>query len=155
MLKRAPRWASNEPGAALDAILQALRVHPALAVVWVTGVGLSAGYLAALSVACIVRRDLAMRFLGGFASSWRANGLEAVLRLAAGLSFMGASPDLKASIAFFTFGAFLAVSAVVIGVAWRLHRRYARWAIPFAQRILPLYAALSAAFGGLIVWALV
>lgn len=122
---------------------------------WVTGVCLSAGYLAALSVACVVRRDLAIRFLGGFASSWRANSLEAVLRLAAGLSFMGASPDLKGSIAFFTFGAFLAVSAVIMGVAWPLHRRYARWAVPFAQRILPLYAALSAALGGLVVWALI
>ena len=135
-------------------VVALLNQHQALSLVWMALVWVCAIYLIVLGVMTFVRPALVRRFLEGYAASQRLNALEAGLRLLAGLAFMGASPAMHWSLAFFWFGVVLAASAIPMLFLYQTHKRYAVWAIPFAKRILPLYGVLALSLGGLVVWAL-
>ena len=139
----------------METVVEALRPYDALTSTWHLVVWLSATFLLLNGAAAFVSPATASRFLEGYVRSPRINFLEAALRLAAGVGFMGASPDMKLSHMFFLFGAVLTVTAVPMMFLYGPHKRYAAWAIAFAKRILSLYGLLSLALGGLIVWALV
>lgn len=49
----------------------------------------------------------------------------------------------------------LVTTLVLLFVPWKLHRRFALWAVPLATRSLVPYALGSALIGGFIVYALV
>ncbi len=111
-------------------------------------------YLLVLGVAAYVRPALSRRFLAGFAATRTANTVESLLRLLAGVAFIGASPDMRLSELFFWFGVVLAVTAVPMLLLPGLHGRYAKWAVPFAQHILPFYGAGAVGLGMFIAYAL-
>ena len=57
-------------------------------------------------------------------------------------------------VAFFWFGAVLAITAIPMMFLYRFHKSQGVWAIPFAKRILPLMGVVAIAVGVLIAWAL-
>ena len=118
----------------MDDAVDLLRQHTALVVVWRLVVWSCVGYLLILAAVVFLRPTAARRFLDGYASSPRINFLEAVLRLIAGLGFMGASPEMKLSVVFFWFGAVLVATAIPMMFLYGVHRRFASWAIAFASR---------------------
>lgn len=120
---------------------------------WLWLVRCAALYLLGLGVSVFQQRELALRFLGGFAATTRANSLESVLRFAAGVAFIGASPQMRAPALFAVFGAVLAVTAIPMLLLPGVHKHYAAWAVPFAQRIAPLFGALALMLGALILFA--
>lgn len=126
----------------------------ALTGLWQIVVLAAVGYLLVLGVAAYVRPALSRRFLAGFAATRKANTVESLLRLLAGVAFIGASPGMRFSELFFWFGVVLAVTAVPMLLLPGLHGRYAAWAVPFAQRILPFYGAGAIGLGLFIAYAL-
>lgn len=121
--------------------------------VWLWLVRLAATYLIGLGIVVFRRRELALRFLGGFAATPAANALESLLRLVAGIAFMGASPAMHMAELFAAFGAVLVVTAIPMLLLPDLHKRYAGWAVPFAQRIAPLFGVLALLLGVLVLFA--
>lgn len=138
----------------MESVVEALRHFESLNLIWRIVVWLSAAFLLVGGATVLLSPRAATRFIDGFVRSAQINFLEAALRFVAGLSFMGASPEMKLSPLFFWFGAALSVSALAMMFLYDAHKRYAAWAIPFVKRILPLYGLLSLALGGFVIWAL-
>lgn len=138
----------------MDEIAQALTRPEWLSWAWRSVVWVSAAYLLILGALVFVRPAVVHRFFEGFASSNRINFLEAAVRLIVGLAFMAVSPETKLSSVFFWFGAALTATAIPMMFLYKLHKRQAPWAVPFAKRILPLMGVSAIALGALIVWAL-
>ncbi len=138
----------------MNDIAQALSPNDLVLSAWRVLVWASAAYLLALGVLIFVRPNLARSFFGGFVSSYRVNLLEAGLRLIVGLAFIAVSPATKLPLVFFGFGAVLAVTGVAMMFLYELHKRHAAWAVPFANRILPLMGVCALGLGAFIVWAI-
>jgi multisubunit Na+/H+ antiporter MnhB subunit len=136
----------------LQGVLEVLNHYAALTCAWRPIVWAVAAYLVALGLVCLLRPAIAARFLDGHAASARLNLVEAVARLIAGLGFMGASVGMKAPELAFGFGVVLFVSAVAMAFLYRVHQRYAGWAVPFAKRNLPALGLFALGFGGMIAW---
>lgn len=111
-------------------------------------------YLLILGALVFVRPAVVNRFFAGFASSGPINFLEATLRLILGLALMAVSPETRFPVAFFWFGALLAMSAPPMMLLYRFHKQQAVWAIPLAKRFLPLMGVVAVALCVLIAWAL-
>lgn len=123
----------------------------ALAKIVVIATGL---YFIGLSAVCLLAPDKARNFLRKFASSGFAHYLEMTIRIVAGGALITHAPDMAYSGAFNLFGWVLVISsAALLLVPWRWHHRFGQWAIPFAIRILPLFAALSLVLGASILYA--
>ncbi|HCR94925.1 MAG: hypothetical protein CMH91_04400 [Oceanicaulis sp.] len=108
---------------------------------------LAAVFLMALALSVLIIPEQAKHFLSGYASTLLVNSVEGVLRALVGLSLAGYAHQQGLSAILVLVGVFLVVSALVILLLPGLHKRFARWAIPFALRILPLYGAGAAVLG--------
>lgn len=138
----------------MNEIVQILTQHGALVPMWRLVVWACAAYLLILGAMVFIRPAAAIRFLDGLASSRPLNSLEAVLRLIAGLAFMGASPEMKHSAVFFWFGALLAATAIPMMFLYDLHRRFRPQVGPLVRRFLAVYGIIAIALGAAIAWAL-
>ena len=138
----------------MSQIVDALNASNVLTIFWLSCLWVAAGFLLVLGLAIFFQKQRAVKFLGGYASSITINTLEALLRFLAGIAFVGASIYTKFPIVSFAFGVMLAVTAIPILLLPKLHSHFARWAIPFAIRILPVYGAGAILLSGLLVYAL-
>lgn len=143
-------WKDRTP--MMDWVIDQLAPNETWSLVWRAAVLGSALYLIALGSVAIAAPVKAQRFLGGFAQTQSANLFEAVLRLIAGLAFMGASPNLRLPELAFWVGAFLSASAIVLVLLFPVHKKFASWAVPFSQRHLRLIALGALLLGGLVLW---
>jgi len=137
----------------MNEIVGTLRQHDALIRAWRLIVWAAAAYLIILGALIFVRAAIIHRFFDGFARSWNINFFEAVLRLVAGLAFMGISPETKMPLVFFCFGAVLVATGIPMMFLYESHRRQATWVIPLVKRFLPLMGVCAIALGALIGWA--
>ncbi len=137
----------------MNDIAQALSPNDLVLSAWLVLVWGSAAYLLVLGVLIFLRPNLVRAFFGGFVASYRVNLLEASLRLIVGLAFVAVSPQTKLPLLFFGFGAVLAMTGVAMMSLYELHKRHAAWAVPIANRILPLMGVCAVGLGALIVWA--
>lgn len=113
---------------------------------------LAGTFLLFLGVAAWWYPDHVRRFLGRFAGSAAAHYLEMTLRLVAGWALVRYAPSMLFSRLFLVFGWILILTtAALVAVPWRLHHRFARWAVPIATRRLGLVAVASVLLGGFIV----
>jgi len=111
---------------------------------------LSSAYLMLLGVSAFARPDVARRFLGGFAQSLPVHALELSLRIVAGIALVARAPRMHFSQPFSAFGwALIGTSVVLAVLSWRLHQRFAEWAIPQISGQLPLIGVTSV-LGGLV-----
>lgn len=114
-----------------------------------TGVLASAAYLVLLGGSALFRPALATRFLGGFATTQTLHFLELALRTVAGAAFVISAPRLALGAAVAVLGWLLVGTSLVLAlVPWRLHRRFAEWAVPQALQYLPLIG-MASLVGGL------
>lgn len=101
-----------------------------------------AGFLLVQGALAVLRPQAVTTFLGAFASSAQAHFGELAVRIAAGLAFWHFAPLSAFPLAFTAFGAVLVLTSVaLLAVPWRLHRRFALWAVPLATRRMTAYAA--------------
>jgi hypothetical protein len=106
-----------------------------------------AGFLLAQGVVALVQPDAVRAFLGRFAGTSNAHFLEMAIRIAAGLGFVFFAPFSGCPRILATAGFLLLLtSAALLFVPWRLHRRFAQWAVPMATgRMAPFGIACLAA----------
>ncbi len=107
-------------------------------------------YLALLGIAAIVRPAAARHFLEGFAQTPRANLVEAMVRFAIGVSFAVAAPFLPFPLGFRVIGAFLALTALLMLVLPRQHRRLAAHSVAMVAPYVRLIGAASLVLAGLL-----
>jgi len=134
----------------MSKIVSVVSIDGAATMAWLLLVGASALFLVVLGLSALLLADHTKAFLRGFASTHELNALEAVLRLIAGFAFIGASNVMRFSEAFFYFGLVLASTAIIMFFMPNTHKRYAKWAVPFAIAILPFYGLMSITLGGFI-----
>ncbi|AMW03724.1 hypothetical protein [Gemmatimonas phototrophica] len=110
-------------------------------------------YLISLGVTAAIAPPRAKRFLEAHASTVRAHVLELALRLVVGLAMMLAAPAmLGTELVRFGGGVLVATTLVLAVLPWRLHQRFAAWAVPMATRTMSL-VAVGALAGGIAVLA--
>ena len=114
---------------------------------YVSVLRLAAVFLIAVALSVLIMPEQAKRFLSGYASTLLVNSIEGVLRALVGLSLTGYAHQAGLSFILELAGVFLVVSALAILVLPGLHKSFARWAVPFALRILPVYGAGAAVIG--------
>ncbi|MGB0134297.1 hypothetical protein [Dokdonella sp.] len=108
-------------------------------------------YLVALGLAAMVMPARAARFLNAFASSAPVHFLELFLRFAVAACFLLYSPALRFPALFETVGwVLLVTSAMLLVIPWRVHRRFAAWAVPRATKHVGVLGICSL-LGGLFV----
>ncbi len=139
----------------LESIGNWLQFGGAATGIWVVLVGAAASYLVGLGLAVLIKRDIALRYLGVFASTPRANAIECSLRIVAGIALLGAAQRMMFTDFHRLFGAILVVTSIAMLMVYEWHKRYASWAVPFAQRIAPLFGVLALALGGFVGFCLV
>ena len=124
-----------------------LRLVAPLALAVVGGTSL---YLLALGSGALVRPETAKRFLGGFARTRRAHFLELALRVVAGAALVSRAPDIAFTAGIAIFRWKLIITSLVLAVVpWRLHRRFAAWAVPQATQRMSLIG-VGSLVGGLV-----
>ncbi len=115
-----------------------------------------AGFLLLQGVMALVRPARVRAFLGHFAGSARAHFTEMFLRVVVGLAFLCFAPFSARPMLFEAFGMVLLVTTVLLlFVPWRVHRRFASWAVPLATRHMAPYALGSLALGMAVVHAVI
>lgn len=108
----------------------------ALALTVVAGAAI---YLLALGGGALIRPEIARRFLGGFASTPRVHFLELTLRILTGAALVRSAPALAFSAGIALFGWMLMATSLVLAVVpWRMHQRFAAWAVPLATQRMSL-----------------
>lgn len=137
----------------MEALKEILRASPELVLVWRGITYLCATYLIVLAGVIFFRRDLAMKFFSGFASTAGLNTLEVVLRFLAGIAFMGAAAQSRFPEISFYFGLFLAVTALVLLLFYPLHKRFAVVVMKGLPVFLPLMGPVCLVLAGLIIYA--
>lgn len=110
----------------------------ALIILWTTCL-----YLLGLGAAMLFTPNRARRFLSAFAQTPKANLIEAVIRLAAGLAFLIAAPVLDHPLVVRCFGVFLAFTALFFIAAPGLHRRFAARSVAAVLPFLPWLGVAS------------
>ncbi len=114
----------------------------------------TAAWLIGFAAWCVARPISAAQFLHRFASTLRAHYTEQVLRLAAGLAIAMHAQVMRYPELFRVVGWLLVVTSIALMLLpWRLHQRFAQWAIPQAVRHLRLYALGSFLLGAVLAWA--
>ena len=104
----------------------------------------AACYLAALGACALIRPEIARRFLGGLATTRRVHFLELGLRVAVGAALILSAPRMAFGMIVIVFGSVLVATSIGLAlVPWRLHQRFASWAVPRATRYLPLIGISS------------
>lgn len=105
-------------------------------------------FLIGLGLVAWLRPDAASRFLLGFAgTAWRHYG-EIAIRLLVGAAFVVAAPRLAVPAVFTSAGwVLLVTTALMLAVPWRVHRDFARRAVPAALRHLRLLGLAALAAG--------
>jgi hypothetical protein len=117
---------------------------------------LAVGYLAILGLIALIRPVAAQRFLGGFAQTRSANLVEALCRLAIGVAFIVAAPQLPGPWSMRIVGGFLALTALLMLLLPSQHLTLASRSVarvtPYLRLIgvasLGLAAALVAVLAG-------
>ena len=123
-------------------------VYASTAVVIVTAI-----YFACLGVGAFAAPARVRRFLLGFAGSPGAHYLEMGLRIVVGGAFVLAAASLRFPQVFAAVGwVVLLTTAVLLFVPWRLHRRFAAYAVPQALEYLPLLGVSSLAVAGFLLY---
>ena len=112
-------------------------------------------FLVALGVAACTRPAAARAFLAGFAGSAFTHYAELAVRLAFGWALILASPNLSGSTWLAGAGwVLLVTSALMLLVPWKLHRSFARLAVPRAPFVLRGMGVASVCAGAFLLWAL-
>jgi hypothetical protein len=125
-------------------------IHIAALVIVVTA-GL---FFLVLGYMALLAPSRASRFLLAFAGSPCKHYTELAVRLLVGGAFVLSAPLMAFSSGFNFFGwVILSTTAVLFIVPWRLHHRFAQWAVPAALRFLPLLGSSSLTLGCLVIWA--
>lgn len=110
-------------------------------------------YLLALGAIALYRPTTARGFLLGFADTAPKHYAELIARLLAGGSLLIIAGDSAYSVMLAVSGCILIVSTTLMALMpWRLHNRFARFAVPKALRFLPLIGVSSLILGGLLLW---
>jgi hypothetical protein len=113
-------------------------------------------FLGVLGVVSLAAPHHAKRFLLGFAGSLSKHYAELAVRILVGGAFVMAAPRTPWPLALGVFGwVLLGTTVILLLVPWRLHHRFARWAVPKALRFLPLVGVASLALGAIILVAAV
>lgn len=127
---------------------QALVLSVALTVVAAAG-----GFLSLLGFMALISPTRVKVFLLGFAATPARHFAELVVRVAVGLSFMLASPQLPGSAAFHAAGAVLvATTAAMALLPFKVHQAFAKRSVPAALAYLPLIGLASLAAGLFVTW---
>jgi len=109
--------------------------------------------LVALALTIFFVPARARRFLGAFASSFRAHLAEQVARLVAGIGLIAAAARMRHPLVFEVFGWLLTVTAVILLLLpWRWHQRFGQWAVPLVLRHLRIYALGALLLGGYVLY---
>lgn len=119
-----------------------------IAILW-----LAAGYLLGLGLTALVRPAAAVKFLGAFAQTTRANWIEAALRAGVGMALVIAARVLPFSDALIAAGWFMVVTAIAMPAMPGLHRKFAKQAVAAIAphiRLVGLGALACAAALGLL-----
>lgn len=126
-----------------------------IGVVGIAVVVTAALYLLALGSAALIRPERTKRFLGGFATTPRIHFTELALRVVIGAALVSSAPRTAFGPAIALFGWTLVVTSLALAtVPWRLHRRFAAWAVPQATQHMPLIGIASILGGGALLAAL-
>ncbi len=108
------------------------------------------------ALAAVLWPSTLRRMLGGFAATARLHYIEMGMRILVGAAFVHFASQMAYEVVFRGFGYLLLVTTLVLlFVPWKLHRRFALWAVPLATRSLLPYALGSVLIGGFIVYAFV
>jgi len=119
-------------------------------------VALAALYLVTLGLTAVIRPARAQRFLEAHASTARHHAMELALRLVVGTGFVLAAPRMRGADLVWLGGWILVATTLVLAVTpWRVHHRFAAWAVPIATRSMLLVAVGALAGGVAILAALV
>jgi hypothetical protein len=123
-------------------------MHPLIAV-GSQGIVLAAAiYLLVLGGGALVRPEIAKRFLGGFATTLRLHLTELSLRVLAGAALVVSAPRMAVESGMLVFGWILISTSLALAIVpWRVHQRFAAWAVPQATRQMPLIGVASVAGG--------
>ncbi len=122
-------------------------------VVGIAVVVTAALYLLTLGSGALIRPETAKRFLGGFATSQRTHFTELALRILTGTALVSSAPHMAFGQGIALFGWMLIATSVVLGVIpWRLHQRFAAWAVPQATEHMALIG-IASIIGGIILLA--
>lgn len=90
-------------------------------------------WLIALATVAFAKPGRAKQFLNAFASSALTHFLEVFLRIIVGTAFVIYASQMNFSLVFIVFGWVLILTNVVLlFVPWKLHKRFAKWSLPFA-----------------------
>ncbi|MCP5529458.1 MAG: hypothetical protein H7A44_03370 [Opitutaceae bacterium] len=101
-------------------------------------------FLLTLAAACLVRPELAKRFLSSFASSAAAHYGEMCGRLVVGVAIIIGSPAMWLPNVLQAFGWIIVVTTVgLLLIPWRWHHAYSKWAIPLVLHRLRLFGVVS------------
>ncbi len=111
----------------------------------IAGAGL---YLLVLGVAALLMPSRVESFLGKFASSAFSHYLEVSIRLIVGAALVHKGATLSIGVIFEVFGwVLLATSLVLLCIPWQWHRKFARFAVPLATRMLPAVGVAAIVLG--------
>ena len=105
-------------------------------------------YLLVLGIAALRTPSRVESFLAKFANSAFSHYFEMSIRLVVGAALLHKSPSLPVSGIFQAFGwVLLVTTGVLLCVPWRWHQKFAKFAVPFAKRILPAVGVGSIVVG--------
>lgn len=103
----------------------------------------------------ILNRPVLERFLQKFASTAEAHYLEQGLRMLMGVAFIVYAPHMLYPVVFGSLGWLLVgTTLALVLVPWKLHQRYAQWAIPLVLKYLWLYGLVAFLLGLFILYSL-
>lgn len=118
-------------------------------------VTLSGLYLVGLGIGALIRPEATKRFLESFATSAEIHFVELGARIVAGIALVMAAERMKFGASFLAFGWILiGTSVLLLALPWRLHRRFAAWAVPVATHRLRFFAFGALMGGGILLYAI-
>ncbi len=120
--------------------------------VWLIILWLAVAYLFLLGTAVLITAARARKFLSGFAQDKLVNNIEAGVRALVGLAFVGAAKETKNALLAVVVGMFLIVSALLLALLPKLHRRFAPQATAVVFRVFPLFGVLAIALAVILGW---
>ncbi len=113
-------------------------------------------FLIGVAIVVFVRRPAAERFFNGFASSVQTHFAEQIVRMIVGVALVLHAEQMRLPPVFTVIGWLVVVTSIgLMCLPWRWHQRFAQRVIPVVIRYMAAYAVLSAAFGGLLIAAVV
>ncbi|NNU17351.1 hypothetical protein HK107_13550 [Parvularcula sp. ZS-1/3] len=110
------------------------------------------GFLVVIGGIGLVAPSAAFRFWRGFGSSLWANSLEACLRFLIGVAVIVDRESFPKPDWAMIAGAFLALSALAIGLLYPLHKRFAAMVVPPLERFMRPYSLGAILLGLAVAW---